>query len=161
MANYVEGIFRARGKKEDMLNFVKNQLMTANGKQAKIIKNKFKDGDIYFSFFEEDDDIFEWNIYIQGIRTGYLTFSDMPCLYKLENKEFLLIEEFRRAWDLNLQELEELAKKYVIDIKVNVYERGLQFSKLYEINRYGYTVLLEEKKYVDYNWDCPMPLLGG
>ena len=54
----------------------------------------------------------------------------MPCLYKLENKEFLLIEEFRRAWDLNLQELEELAKKYVIDIKVNVYERGLQFSKL-------------------------------
>lgn len=158
MANYVEGIFRARGKKENILNFVKNQLMTANGRQPQIIENKFKDDDVYFSFFE--DDMFE-NIYIKGIKTGYLIFQDTPCLYSQDNNEFLLVEQFKKAWDLNLEELEKLAKKYVIDIKVNVYEKGLQFSKLYEINRVGDVVLLEEKNYVDYEWDCPMPFLGG
>lgn len=162
MPNWVEGIFRARGTKERMLNFIQNQLMTAYDKPPEIIGDKYEDGDIYFTFSSEEDD-FKKNIYINGIVRGYLVYESVPYLQKINNNsnEYIMVEKFKRAWDLNLGEIEELAKKYRIDIKINVYEQGLQFSKLYEVDRTGYVVHREEKKYNDYNWECPMPLLGG
>lgn len=164
MPNWAEGIFRARGKKENMLNFIQNQLITLYDRPPEILVDEFEDDDnIFFTFKDKDDIDFEKNIYIKDLDRAILIYDDMPQLYKIEgeNDEYIMVENFKKAWGVTLKEIEDLSKKYKIDIKVNVYELGMQFSIVYEVNRKGRVMHSEIKNYKDYNWDCLMPLLGG
>jgi hypothetical protein len=60
-----------------------------------------------------------------------------------------------------MDKIVEIAKKYKIDIRVNGYEKGMEFEQLFEVSRNGEVKCESFIQYADYTWECPMPLLGG
>ena len=54
----------------------------------------------------------------------------------------------------------DLSKQYNVDIKIEAFEHGMEFSRYILIEK---GELKEDKKieYEDYVWDCVMPNLGG
>lgn len=81
--------------------------------------------------------------------------------YKKENGEFQFSSSFKSAWAIDTEPLANIAKKYEIDIRVNGYEMGMQFEQLLEVSRNGTVKCESFIQYEDYEWECPMPLLGG
>lgn len=54
----------------------------------------------------------------------------------------------------------KFSKKYNVDIKIFVFEQGLQFTQEIEIVE-GEITKNETRKYDDYQWDVPFSKLGG
>ena len=68
--------------------------------------------------------------------------------------------EFKAAWNVESEPYIELSKAYNVDIKIEAFERGMEFSRFVLIEN---GELKEDKgiEYDDYVWDCVMPNLGG
>ena len=165
MANWLEGTFRARGKEEDLVKFVKNALINHNDKYAEILGDKYGDGDIYVKFEPASGYNPNWITIFneeKNLRRHYIILHDYEvCLKRLKNNELMLVEDFKCAWSIDDEKLPKLAKLYNIDIRVNGYECGYKFEADFEFNRHGITTISHVKTYIDYEWECPMPLLGG
>ena len=68
--------------------------------------------------------------------------------------------EFKAAWDVESEPYIELSKAYNVDIKIEAFERGMEFSR-YILIENGNLKEDKETKYDDYVWECVMPNLGG
>ena len=66
----------------------------------------------------------------------------------------------RQAWDFPEEEWTEISKKYDVDLRLYGIERGMQFCQELEIIK-GEVKLSKEKKYKNWDWECPFPYLGG
>lgn len=64
------------------------------------------------------------------------------------------------AWDISSEPYINLSKQYNVDIKIEAFERGMEFSRYILIEK-GELKEDKEIKYDDYVWDCVMPNLGG
>ena len=66
----------------------------------------------------------------------------------------------RFAWKINAEKLQDIAKKYNIDIKILGFECGGQFNQLVEIIDKK-IIKNEIITYKDYQWECPFSKMGG
>jgi hypothetical protein len=166
MANWVEGTFRARGPKENIKKFLMQGLspISRMGKEDKI-KKELEENDDYFSVtFKRVDAGEEKNVellHISGTPRHFINVEDYIDTYKNEKGEFYIVESFKSAWSIDMDKIVEIAKKYKIDIRVNGYEKGMEFEQLFEVSRNGEVKCESFIQYADYTWECPMPLLGG
>lgn len=64
------------------------------------------------------------------------------------------------AWNINSVFWAELSKKYGLDIRIHVFEKGMQFERELEVHK-GHCYIDKKIEYADYVWESPMPLLGG
>lgn len=53
-----------------------------------------------------------------------------------------------------------MCQEYRVDMKIEAYERGMEFGQLVEIIN-GEIRRNEDIEYNDYEWDCPCLTLGG
>lgn len=67
---------------------------------------------------------------------------------------------FKQAWAVEADEFIKLSKKYCVDLKIFVFESGMEFTQEVEIIK-GKVTKNETKKYDDYQWDVPFSRLGG
>ena len=143
MPNWIEGCFRARGKREDINNFLVNGLnpVTFFGDDAQVKKELNEDG-ISYTVTDEN-----------GKEKWYSG--------SVQNGEVQLAHDFKGAWGLDTDTFKTIAEKYNIDIKVNGYECGMEFTQIFEVNRNGTILQDSEKTFEDWTWDCDMPILGG
>lgn len=164
MANWVEGTFRARGSKDNIKRFIMEGLNAASylGKE-KIKKELYYEDDDSLEFRIERTDIDEdvETLHIAGTNRNFLEIQGHIESYKNEKGDFYIAESFRCAWSIDTDDIVEIAKKYEIDIRVNGYERGMEFEKLLEVSRNGTVKCESFIQYADYVWECPSPLLGG
>lgn len=72
----------------------------------------------------------------------------------------LIIDGFKQAWDVRAEEFTEMSAKYNVDIRIFAWEQGMQFERHVEILK-GKLVADRAVHYDDWDWDCPMPWIGG
>lgn len=155
MPNWVEGTFRARGIKENVVRFIEKGLTGLNPE-----KSGFKRDDVMTDTYKATTAGLIW---IEGTRRHFLNAEnrDYLCLHETKNNEYQFEFPFIAAWAIDTGSLVEIAKIYSIDIRVNGFECGMEFEQLVEIRRDGFIRTESVIQYEDYEWECAMPLMGG
>lgn len=160
MPNWVEGIFRARGKRDRIAKFITEGLgpCSGNGEEDFAIEEvgNYEDELLYRV---KGQDI----AWIRGTKRHFLIFEqwDYISVHKREDGDWCFALPFKAAWTIKTDEISALAKKYEIRIKANGYEMGGCFEQLVEVKESGGVMSESFIEYEDYEWQCPMPLLGG
>ena len=151
MPNWIEGTMKLRGKAADLIRFFEN------GFDTKVEKKEYSDSVLYTI-----DDF----VYINGSRRAFTydrcdhyIYTDRP-----DDIQVALVP-IRQAWSFTPydgaeQRWIDLAKEYNLDIRLQGFERGIEFFQDVEIVG-GEMVRNDVKKYEDWDWECPMPRMGG
>ena len=156
MPNWCEGMLKIRGKQEDVFN-----LLTEN-----LLVWEFKFGGRE-SVDENAIEINRQDFEIRVQKTAHINgtcrnFAEPNEIYVSKRKDgnSCIAIEFKGAWSIESEPYVKLAKEYNVDIKIEAFERGMEFSQYILIEN---GELKEDKKieYDDYVWDCVMPNLGG
>ena len=150
MPNWAEGTLELRGRRENI-------------KSA--LKEMFIGSDITIS--EEMDDqaliltltSINSYFYINNTKRAFIDKNKIEVLLE-EDFEIIEIDDFKQAWRVIHKNYQEFSKKYNVDIKIFVFEQGLQFTQEIEIVD-GQITKNETRKYDDYQWDVPFSKLGG
>lgn len=150
MPNWAEGTLKLRGRRENI-------------KSA--LKEMFIGSDITIS--EEMDDqaliltltSINSYFYIKNTKRAFIDKNKIEVLLE-EDFEIIEIDGFKQAWRVIPKNYQEFSKKYNVDIKIFVFEQGLQFTQEIEIVD-GQITKNETRKYDDYQWDVPFSKFGG
>lgn len=162
MPNWCVGTFRARGPLESIERFIMEGLESVSGNG----ENDFRIEKTIYA-----DDTFEFEVkgqnmaHIAGTRRHFLDFSEWPYinLHRIKDCEglFGFAAPFRAAWSINLESIIRIAEQFAIRLRVNGFEMGMQFTQLIEVDEHGRVICDSTMQYMDYEWECQMPLLGG
>ena len=162
MPNWCEGMLKIRGKQEKVLDLLAENLQVWKrtiinehmfdireeiDKEA--IKINREEGWVYVSELA----------YIKGTNRNFVEPNDIE-VYEDKNGNTCIAIEMKGAWDILSDPYIDLSKQYNVDIKIEAFEQGMEFSRYILIEK---GELKEDKKieYDDYVWDCVMPNLGG
>lgn len=162
MPNWCEGILKIRGNHENVFNLLVENLQvwtTIFPRELHLDVYDELDTEAIKIDAEYNEIILKKEAHIKGTYRNFAT-SDYINVCKRKDGSSCVAVEFKAAWDVEPEPYIELSKNYNVDIKVEAFERGLEFSR-YILIKDG---RLEENKkieYEDYIWDCVMPLLGG
>lgn len=146
MPNWCEGILKVRGPLENIRRFMEWGI-------------DYGPGELQIADY---DDELEFNItssgecWIKGSNRHFVTNDEYMHIYE----EGTLFLHLKAAWNIDANDLLEVCQTYGIDMRVQAFERGMQFSQIVEIIG-GKITKNEVIKYDDWDWECPCPTLGG
>ena len=154
MPNWCEGSLKLRGPKNNIIKFFENSIdLTAQDYRNGVDISSVVE-------IEKEDDYCEINIfdmvYIKPtarafINPGYVYLDDDICTVSVS---------MQQAWGIVPEDFLFIAKEYNIDIRIQAFEKGMEFARDVEI--IGGKITKDETiEYDDYIWDCPMPNMGG
>jgi len=170
MPNWAEGTLKVRGKKENIIKFLREGLL---GYPERGYDGVDEHGlpKIVYSHREVDithDEDWETDIHCKGgfyIDKTRRAFIEEECIqfyhdyeadiYKLE------ILGFKQAWAASPENFIELSKQYELDIKIFTFEMGMEFTQEIEIINGELTKNKEQEKFDDYFWEVPFATIGG
>lgn len=161
MPNWCEGSLRMRGKFKNLKNFFKSGLMVHrlifNGLNTTIECPEL------LSIEYDEPKYFLMNIgsdaHITGTERAFVLQDDIEFSGKGKGVCSCAVR-IKQAWDFNAEEFRDLAFKYSLDMRLNGFERGGEFSR--EIIIEGGVIIKDETtQYNDYDYECIMPMLGG
>lgn len=176
MPNWIEGTFRFRGSKENVKKFIMEGLKPAFRCEEKLkseiafeeddyIEIKFTLNDQKGRFQKEDSKRKHPEcLYIPHTSRTYVELDSYGYISanKCEkSNDLVCATNFKAAWSIDTEAIVSVAEEYKIDIRINGYERGMEFEQLVEVNRRGVIRCESVIQYEDYTWECPMPLIGG
>lgn len=161
MPNWCEGSIKVRGKYEDVVKFFKEGIHCYELKYGETgISETINNENIrYYSGNAYTTVEIKANAYIEGTERGFID-RQVIDIDKRENNSALALANIRQAWDFNAKEYAEISKKYDIDIRLYGFERGMCFNREIEVIR-GEITIDNNIKFADYDWECPMPMIGG
>lgn len=179
MPNIFEGTFRLRGKLEDIKAFLANELESLYPSESSltITWDTYKDeypNCVTGELSGELDD--RYGVYIKGSKRQFILggSSDYVHLLKVKNAEnkYIMATPYHAAWGIDKDIMQNICKRYRLDIKVNGYDCGMQYEATYEVkaisteipDAYAYSVKIDNTVYYDgteWEWNCVMPYLGG
>jgi hypothetical protein len=150
MPNWIEGTMKVRGNSENLKNFIENAI------EANIGKNEYGT-DVEYDIPDSS--------YIIGSRSAFVR-EQCYCYidYSLDKNQTIIIP-IRQAWSFTPCEGAEqlwinLAKEYSVDLRLQGFECGAKFYQDFAVVN-GEITINEVKHYEDWDWECPMPQLGG
>ena len=159
MPNWIEGTLKLRGKREDIRKFFREGLQPSDWPKpedriGQIIDCSLED-ELYFKFNHEP--------HIAGTRRAFITdksavMTEESGVVCVNVKQALA---FYAGSDSNdLKTWKDISDKYNVDIKLYGIERGMEFTQEIIILR-GEKPIVNERRYEDWDWDCPFPNIGG
>lgn len=174
MPNWAKGYLKVRGKTADIFDFIENGMSYVGEilvgeygvaeRPIKIDRDDFlEELEIPLSkqvFGEDADKVFYQSIYIKGTHRNFIRNGVDEILKDLNETSVLVFSGFEAAWGVDVPPYVEISKKFNIEIKIEVYERGMEFSQHIYIKD-GEVYMDEKRKYDDWKWDCPCPDFGG
>lgn len=169
MPNWAEGNIRFRGKRENLIRFFSNELVSlirnsdftireapvklqsaADGWSMKIIRNEGTEGNLYF----------------RGSNRQFVDMEEFECDFEFSKgqntveDQIVIFTGYRAAWNVDYSYFQEKAMRYRIDIRTFVWEQGMEWSSVNTWYRNG-TKDEEARSYSDWLWDASMPYYGG
>lgn len=164
MPNWCKGNLKIRGKKENIVNFLKEGTLLLEGFwEPKEIKPDIEEIHDYDeieikNFDKEKRDC----LYIKETRRHFIDpVENEIYIYDTDKEEQIIcLENFKAAWGIDTDALRTISKRYNIDIKIYGFERGMEFNQDIEIIK-GKIIKDEEIKFENYQWECINPDLGG
>lgn len=162
MPNWCEGMLKIRGKQENVFNLLADNLQVWKRiivKEPKIDIREELDREA-IEINREDGTIYvNDTAHIKGTRRNFVEPNDIN-VWKRKDGNACVAVEFKSAWGVESEPYVELSKAYNVDIKIEAFEKGMEFSR-YILIENGNLKEDREDKYDDYVWDCVMPNLGG
>lgn len=156
MPNWCEGSLKVRGKISNLKDFVLHGLkpVTFMGEDVKPL-----------SFQGEDDTSFwideiKTSLWLDGTRRHFCEPDYIEVDAEDSETPTIMILPFKAAWAIDAGALHSLCKRFDVDMKIQAFEMGMQFSQIIEIVN-GEILKDQEVKYDDWDWDCPCPRMGG
>ena len=119
------------------------------------------------SLIDEDDNQgkeSQISLHIPKTRRNFVdldSWGEINACKPQNSDDFVFATRFKGAWAIDTDAIKEIATEFQIDIRVNGYECGMEFEQLFEVNRSGWVACESVIQYMNYTWECPMPLLGG
>lgn len=158
MPNWIEGTMKLRGKREDIHRFFKEGLEPSSWTDE--TDNKLEDQ----VQDDSDEDLLWFNFkdqpHIVGTRRAFITDD---CV-EMSTDEGVACVNIKQAWcfttEGNVNAWKEISAKFNVDIKLFGIECGMRFEQEIIIRR-GSETIINEKKYEDWDWECPFPNMGG
>lgn len=151
MPNWIEGTLKLRGKAADLIRFFEG------GFDTKVEKKEYSDSVLYT--------IHDF-VYINGSYRAFTHGGYDHDIYTDKPDEIqVALIPIRQAWSFTPYDGAEerwinVAKAYNLDVRLQGFERGIKFFQDVEIVG-GKMVRNDEKTYDNWDWDCPMPRMGG
>lgn len=172
MPNWAEGNLRIRGTHENILNFLREEVVwCAYGEE---FGGEAKEYPVVVNYDEQYGSIEigqpeelaqrkgkgePW-LYIKDTMRNFPEIGNYD-LYLHPNAETdILCFECRAAWGFHSDPYLEKARKHQVDIKIIAYERGMEFKQTIEIVG-GEIVRDEDTQYEDWDWEAEFPHMGG
>lgn len=155
MPNWIEGTLKLRGKRADLEKFFETAIHpSSNFREEKPPREKF-----ITSRYEEDYTVFDIakNAWIEGTRRAFI---NDDCVTEIEDEEAIVCLPIRQAWSFDTDNWKDISKKYNLDVRLFGFEMGMQFCQEIEVIN-GTVTIDKDITYDDWNWECPMPLMGG
>lgn len=164
MPNWCKGILKIRGKKENIIKFLKEGTVLIEGiGEPKEIKteieiNKYDEIEIKNINREKNRDC----LYIkETVRHFIDPIENKIFIYdEDEEEQTICLEDFKAAWGIDVDALRTISKRYNIDIKIYGFERGMEVNQDIEIVK-GEIIKDREIEFNNYIWECINPMLGG
>ena len=164
MPNWIEGTLKIRGNPLRIVEFLEKGCDQPAGIYE---KNPMTD------FITTDEEL--WNEgrlrfrlytvsiknspHIAGTHRAFL--DDYTAYFECEDeKEATVFLPVRQAWDFKTEEWQKISEEHKLKIRLYGFESGMEFNHEIEIIE-GRVTIDREIKYADYEWECPMPTLGG
>ena len=162
MPNWCEGMLKIRGKQEDVFNLLAENLhvwKTIIIKEPKLDMREKIDKEAIVVDKEGGSIWVKKTAYIKGTRRNFVEPNNIN-VWKGKDGNACIAVEFKAAWDVESEPYIKLSKAYNVDIKIEAFERGMEFSR-YILIENGNLKEDKETKYDDYVWECVMYNLGG
>lgn len=171
MPNWAEGNIRVRGKRENIIRYIQENAISIyalqNGKYEERPIHLEEDSGGYELLMEknpETDDCLWFKdsnrqfIDFDGSDSFSGEFSDDD---KHTNKDqVLFLPSFKGAWGVDNECFRKAALEFKVDIRIFVWERGLEWSSISTFFRDGH-VETESRTYADWLWESALPNYGG
>lgn len=185
MSDWAEGNIRLRGKRDNIIKFIQNEMIGVIEKintewdqldMGGVVAGRLIDYEqvpvetedncggqtLIIRRKPETGDAFYFKNSVRQFiftedREIEVSFSEGTT----RNKDtVVLLDDFYGGWDIDDDYFSAQAKKYKIDIRVFAWERGMSWSAIYTFYRNG-AKETDRKTYSDWMWDSPMPRYGG
>lgn len=161
MPNWCSGVLKVRGKKKDLIKFLKNGIERLE--YSKVDSNlEVVEKPLNLKIDKEFDE------YIIERKEGWLHLKDTRRCFLPKGLEWYLEDtniitqyiDIEQAWRLEVEQFANISRQYHLDFKIKGYESGCQFSQEFEILN-GNITKYEDKTYDNWYWDVDDPRLGG
>lgn len=153
MPNWIEGTIKLRGESENLRRFFSERIEAVPQENIeKCVERRY--GDYNEVVIGEEVWIKEsWRAFIQ------------PCVISWEKERATVCAPIRQAWsfcgdDAMRSQWEEISKSSGLDIRLSGFESGAEFFEDAVIIS-GHVIADTIRKYNDWDWECPMPMMGG
>ena len=170
MPNWCEGTLRLRGKRKDIVEFLKDNLRAVGHDPESFdsidwpVRVTEEDDGQYITVCgdnEKHSNSYGW-IWIKGTHRNFIVENEIYVdMYGDEDKTYTVcIDKFNAAWGIDPEPYISFSKKYGLDIKIFASEQGMQFEQCIEIVN-GELVKDKEYRYEDWKWEAVNPNMGG
>lgn len=149
MPNWIVGTMKVRGTKDSLDQFFTKALLVTEINE--------------YSGWKEY--VIAELAYVEDSRRAFVSEShEAEVNTDFPGKQTIAIP-IKQAWSFSpddnaLLRWVNLAKKYNVDLRLQGFERGIEFYQDLAIEN-GEITIDEVTEYDDWTWECPMPLLGG
>ncbi|EFR97186.1 Uncharacterised protein [Listeria ivanovii subsp. londoniensis] len=164
MPNWAEGTLKIRGTKENILNFLGNELL---GSTYPVFLNDevgYKHRTVEHEINNYGEYVFrcEGGFYINNTRRAFIYNTELIFDLYEDDDEIpqIEIEGFKQAWGVVSDNYVYHSKKYDLDMKIFAFERGMEFTQEIELCK-GKIVKDVAEEHKDYFWTVPFAELGG
>lgn len=168
MPNWAEGTLKVRGKKENIVRFLKEGLLgypehslEINEQGTPVPKYSYRKIDL-----TEDD--WETSLKCEGgfyINKTRRAFIEESCIqfYHDNDEEVCQLEilGFKQAWAALPENYVELSKEFGVDFKIFTFEMGMEFTQEIEVTQGCLAKDCCKQGFDDYFWDVAFSSIGG
>ena len=163
MPNWCRGFMKIRGRKQDILDFFKNEVAIFTYDKAysritgeAIFKNDESQSESEYILKQETNQ----ELYLRNSRRFFFLDKEIT-FYDNEQENCYLNLEIQQAWHIDVGELlTSHSKKYNIDFNIYASECGMEFEQYITIVD-GKVIRNEANGYDDFAFEAINPSLGG
>ena len=160
MPNWIEGSLKLRGSSENLKRFFTEMIQPSTSYGEEAAK---KEDFISCDFPDNNDDSNSVEIrhdaWIKGTRRAFVN-DDCWVVFDNDDRKHTVCLPIRQAWAFDADSWCGISAECGIDIRLYGIECGMQFCQEIEIID-GELVSNREIKYDDWEWECPLPFMGG
>lgn len=146
---WCNGTMKVKGKKEDIIKFMREVLKSEGKAIYEESKNAFK--------IKQGDEV-SW-FYVEGTDKNFVDAREISFEFKDGDREYvLLLDKYKAHWNIDPKPLEHLSREYNVDFKILGFNKDLEFNQDVEIVK-GNVVKNEWLEFKNYEWECVLPSL--